>query len=654
MHHAQALTDVSPLEGYRLWSRIFDHSPTPMQVLEQRFLQPLLPSCAGLDVLDLGCGTGRWLQPLSAEHPSTLTGIDSSPEMLDRAARKLGPRARVMLASCDALPLPRASADIALCSFALSHVEDIRLFAAEAARVLRTGATLFVTDLHPGTVSLFGWRRGFRLDGVHVDIRMKCRSLEEITSSLCDAGFRSALQLEIPFGAPEREVFQKAGKNDVFDSVRHYPAIYILQFTRRNSAPRTRRVARVRGALRAVTGARVAFGPSEAARVDLGVSTIRDRSLIASIGHARQLESSHPSALDLSGFLVFPGMINAHDHLEFALFPRLGAGNYRNYVEWATDIHHPAASPVREHVAVPKETRLIWGGIRNLLCGVTTVCHHNPYARAVFSRDFPVRVVRNFGWAHSLAFDRKVTGKHQGTSKGQPFILHLCEGVDEKSASEVFDLERLGALGSCTVLIHGLGLDARGMDLTESRGAALVWCPSSNIFLFGRTHTADSLRRLSRVALGSDSPLTAQGDLLDEIHLAHSEIGVPAEELYEQVMGRAARILRLAGGEGHLRVGSFADLFAVRDRGLLPAETLATTTWRDVELVVINGHVHLASQSMYEQLPPALARGLQLLFVEGEIRWIRAPIRQLLRATASVFGDCIRLGGRRVSDKHAG
>jgi hypothetical protein len=101
-----------------------------------------------------------------------------------------------------------------------------------------------------------------------------------------------------------------------------------------------------------------------------------------------------------------PGLINAHDHLEFNLFPQLGRGTYPNAAAWARDIYHPGRSPIREQLRVPKPVRLWWGALKNLLSGVTTVCHHNPYEREVFGVDFPVRVVRRFSWAHSLGSSR--------------------------------------------------------------------------------------------------------------------------------------------------------------------------------------------------------------------------------------------------------
>ena len=77
-----------------------------------------------------------------------------------------------------------------------------------------------------------------------------------------------------------------------------------------------------------------------------------------------------------------------------------------------------------------------------------------------------------------------------------PFIIHLCEGTDEKSAEEIFVLRGLGALDRRTVIVHGVGLGAAGHELVEGSGAAIIWCPTSNIFTLGQTLFHDTVELL--------------------------------------------------------------------------------------------------------------------------------------------------------------
>ena len=199
-----------------------------------------------------------------------------------------------------------------------------------------------------------------------------------------------------------------------------------------------------------ISGARVTRDARTAERLDLIIRGIRFSAVGASF--------TRGPVLDLSGYLLLPGLINAHDHLEFNLFPRLGRGLYNNAAEWARDIHHPECSPVKEHLTVPKRVRLLWGGLKNLLSGVTTVSHHNPYDREVFESRFPVRVIRHFGWAHSLHFSPDMAVRFRDTPPNWPFVIHAAEGSDSSAFSEIERLDAMGVLDHRTVLVHAIAL----------------------------------------------------------------------------------------------------------------------------------------------------------------------------------------------------
>jgi cytosine/adenosine deaminase-related metal-dependent hydrolase len=389
-----------------------------------------------------------------------------------------------------------------------------------------------------------------------------------------------------------------------------------------------------------LTGARVAIDENRTERINLRLQRGRVLEFNTRLKPTREY--------DLSGYLLLPGLINAHDHLEFNLFPRLGKGPWRNAREWAAAIHQPEVSPVKEHRAVPRPVRLRWGAIRNLLSGVTTVAHHNPFDSIFSSRNFPVRVVRRFAWAHSLDFSPDIVALRRKTPRGWPFMIHAAEGDDQFARQELTKLDELGLLDDQAVLVHATAATPDQLEKVRARDANIVWCPSSNLFTLGRTLSADSLRPFPAVSLGTDSAMTAAGDLIDELHVARQLCGINAAEGYRFVTSNPARALRLKSGEGSIRENGVADFLAVRDNGQTPAQALTSCL---PDLVMKGGRTMLVSHRMQrEREIPGTTKDLRWLEVETRGRYlVRANMPRLYDAASRALGSEIRLAGKRVT-----
>jgi cytosine/adenosine deaminase-related metal-dependent hydrolase len=394
--------------------------------------------------------------------------------------------------------------------------------------------------------------------------------------------------------------------------------------------------------------ARCAIGPQESAHASLEIASDRISRILSGASFSSTSDAGC-AEIDLSGFLVMPGLINAHDHLEFALFPRLADPPYRNYIDWGEDIHKNFSALIAKHRAVPKEVRVWWGGIRNLLSGVTTVSHHNPLRPELQKSDFPVKVVSKYGWAHSLELGGDLRAARAATPEGGPFIVHACEGVDELARKELWGLDQLGLLDANAVLVHGLAIDHIGVALMRARGSSLVVCPSSNQFLFEKLPDMSLFSKVKNVALGNDSPLTAEGDLLDEIRFAMRFCRISPQMAYRMVTTAPAAILRLHDTEGSIKESGVADLIAVRDTGHDAADRLQALSANDVELVMIGGRVQLASEALLEQLPLSARQNLEPLTIDGVTRWLRAPVKTLLEKAEEALGKGeVQLGSRAI------
>jgi len=228
---------VSAAEGYECWAPIYDYAPNPLLAREERHLLPLLTDLRNKSALDLACGTGRWLERIMAQGCESGVGIDCSIAMLRVAGRKNAIRGWLAKADCEKLPLPSAAFDLAICSFAVGHIRDLGAMVRELGRVTKSGADVFVSDLHPEAYSK-GWRVGFRDGDTAIQIEMRPRAAEEIAHAFCSNGFKCQTHEHLWLGDPERPLFARAGKSHSFVEACKVPAVLVCHFRRVGSPVR--------------------------------------------------------------------------------------------------------------------------------------------------------------------------------------------------------------------------------------------------------------------------------------------------------------------------------------------------------------------------------------------------------------------------------
>jgi SAM-dependent methyltransferase len=177
----------------------------------------LLPDLEGKRVLDLGCGYGWHCQFARAQGARSVTGIDLSEKMLERA-RALTPDNQVTYCqtAIEDFPMEESSFDVVLSSLALHYVERLDLVCQNVHRGLVAGGSFVFSTEHPVFTAREAqdWHLGpngerlhwpvddYHREGVrHTkwladDVVKYHRTVATTVNTLMDAGFRIERLLE--------------------------------------------------------------------------------------------------------------------------------------------------------------------------------------------------------------------------------------------------------------------------------------------------------------------------------------------------------------------------------------------------------------------------------------------------------------------------
>ncbi len=134
--------------GYGQWAATYDETVDGRIALQLLEMLTAVPWRRLTAAVDLGCGTGQAGAWLRARGVGSIDGVDGSPEMLERAARK-GLYGRLLDGDVRACGLETGAYDLAVCSLVACHVPDLGALYAEAGRLVRPDGLFVLVDYHP-------------------------------------------------------------------------------------------------------------------------------------------------------------------------------------------------------------------------------------------------------------------------------------------------------------------------------------------------------------------------------------------------------------------------------------------------------------------------------------------------------------------------
>ncbi|MGM0598511.1 MAG: amidohydrolase family protein [Candidatus Rifleibacteriota bacterium] len=305
--------------------------------------------------------------------------------------------------------------------------------------------------------------------------------------------------------------------------------------------------------------------------------------------------------INIKGQFVFPGFINAHDHLIDTCWKGLGDCPAGNWYEWRKSVR--ASQDYKDMQKLSVTDLYVLGMYKNILSGATTVVDHFPVEISSTFYDHPLTsLVEDFNMVHSvsskgLEWGRNITEEYRNTRGITPFITHIGQGNSEELTSELETLKRLGALESNTILVDCCFLTDNDLNQIADNKASIVWLPGSSQNIFSHQPNIKKIIELGiSLAIGTDGSNTGSGDMLEELRKAldYCRISIvpdfKAKEIIKMATETASEILGINKQVGSIKKGKKANLIVFEAKeNEDPFEALLQMNSEELSMVIHNG-----------------------------------------------------------------
>jgi len=330
-------------------------------------------------------------------------------------------------------------------------------------------------------------------------------------------------------------------------------------------------------------------------------------------------------SLTFDDVIVFPGLINSHDHLDFNLFPPLAGRKFKNYTEWGVYIHLKYKDIIDSVLQIPEKLRIQWGIYKNLLCGVTTVVNHGKKIKV--SNDL-ISVFQDCQSIHSVHFEKRWRfALNNPLKKNLPAVIHCGEGIDDLASNEIDRLIQSNLLKRSIVAVHGVAMN----EQQAKQFKALVWCPESNYFLLDKTAPVDRLKKHVPILFGTDSTLTGDWNIWEHIRNAKQTDMLSEQELFDSLTVNPANSWGLNAGV--ITEGMDADVV------LSKADSFFTADPQNILLVMHKGRVSLFDETLLPQLKTINTNEYSKISIGDSSKYVKGNLPELISKVKQFYPD---------------